>query len=146
MRGLILVLSSGLFDLAHAGVASGCAVALTIICLLQYVVHVHRMALTDRLLLTTREQKALVDRELEYISEELAEARRERTASRFESQVLRDFVSQTESEKAMRAFLRRFVPNPDEGFAAFLRHDQGRLVIGQSQGLFDARATVLDLE
>ena len=120
--------------------------ALTIICLLQYVVHVQRMALAGRLLLAAREQKELISRELEHIFDELAEVKRDRTASRFESQVLREFVSQADCDKAMRAFLRRFVPNPDEGFAAFLRHEQSRLAIAQSHGLFDGTATVLDLE
>ena len=120
--------------------------ALTIICLLQYVVHVQRMALAGRLLLATRDQKELLSRELEHIFNELAEVKRDRTASRFESQVLREFVSQADCDKAMRAFLRRFVPNPDEGFAAFLRHEQSRLAIAQSHGLFDGTAAVLDLE
>jgi len=121
-------------------------VALTVICLLQYVIHVHRMALAGQLLEATREQKDLITSELDQIANELAELKRERTACRFESQVLRDFVAQADCDKAMRAFLRRFVPNPDEGFAAFLRHDQGRLAISQSHGLFDSASTILDLE
>ena len=141
-----MVLSSALFDFAGTGVASGCAVALTIICLLQYVVHVHRMALTARLLRATREQKELISGELESISSELAEVKRERTVSRFEALVLREFVAQADSDKAMRAFLRRFVPNPDEGFAAFLRHDQGRVATLQRQGFFDGAATVLEID
>ena len=120
--------------------------ALTVICLLQYVIHVHRMALAGQLLEATREQKDLITSELDQIANELAELKRERTACRFESQVLRDFVAQADCDKAMRAFLRRFVPNPDEGFAAFLRHDQGRLAISQSHGLFDSASTILDLE
>ena len=141
-----MTLISSLFEFANAGVASGCAVALTVICLLQYVVHVHRMALAGRLLQATREQKDLISVELDHIANELAELKRDRTASRFESNVLRDFVAQSDCDKAMRAFLKRFVPNPDEGFAAFLRHDQGRLAISQSHGLFDSAACVLDLE
>src|SRR5258708_39392692 len=104
------------------------------------------MALASRLLQAAREQKELISYELDQISIELAELKRDRTASRFESQVLRDFVAQTDCDKAMRTFLKRFVPNPDEGFAAFLRHDQGRLAISQSHGLFDSSAAVLDLE
>ncbi len=140
------MLSLSLFEFANAGVASGCAVALTVICLLQYVVHVHRMALAGVLLQATREQKDLISCELDHIANELAQVKRDRTTSRFEAQVLRDFVSQTDCDKAMRAFLRRFVPNPDEGFAAYLRHDQGRLAIAQSHGLFDSAVCVLDLE
>lgn len=140
------MLSSALVDFANAGIASGCVVALTVICLLQYVIHVHRMALADRLLQATREQKDLLSIELDCISSELAELKRDRTASRFESQVLRDFITQADSDAAMRTFLRRFVPNPDDGFVAFLRHDQGRLAVSQSHGLFDSSATVMDVE
>ena len=46
--------------------------------------------------------------------------RRERMATRFESQVLREFVAQEDHDQALRVFLRRIVPNPEEGFAAFL--------------------------
>jgi diguanylate cyclase (GGDEF)-like protein len=145
-KGLTLVLSSAVFDFVNASVSSGCAAVLTVICLLQYIVHVHRMALAGGMLQASQEQKAQLFHELEHILNELAEAKRDRTASRFESHVLRDFVSQADCDKAMRAFLRRFVPNPEEGFAAFLNHDQGRLAITQSQGLFDGRSTILDLE
>jgi diguanylate cyclase (GGDEF)-like protein len=141
---LSLILS--FFEFANASFASGCAVALTVICLLQYVLHVHRLALAGRLLDATREQKDLISFELDHISNELAELKRDRTASRFESNVLRDFVAQSDCDKAMRAFLKQFVANPDEGFAAFLRHDQGRLAISQSHGLIDSAACVLDLE
>lgn len=126
--------------------SSGCAVALTVVCLLQYVIHVNRMALAGRLLQATREHRDEIVCELDQISNELAELKRDRNAFRFESQVLRDFVAQPDCDKAMRAFLRRFIPNPDEGFAAFLRHDQGRLAIAQSHGLFDGAATILDLD
>src|SRR5450759_5635394 len=102
----MLVLSSAIFDFANAGVASGCVVSLTVICLLQYVVHVHRTALAVGLLQATREQKDLISRELDYIANELAELKRDRTASRFESQVLRDFVVQADCDKAMRSFLK----------------------------------------
>ncbi len=145
-RGLILVLSSAIFDFANFGVSSGCVVALTVICLLQYFVHVHRMTLAGQLLEAARAQKDLITTELDQIASEMTELKRDRTASRFESQVLRDFVSQSDGDKAMRAFLRRFVPNPDEGFAAFLRHEQGRLAISQGFGLFDSASTILDLE
>ncbi|HEY2251885.1 MAG TPA: sensor domain-containing diguanylate cyclase [Planctomycetaceae bacterium] len=140
------MLSSTVFDVAGMGVSSGCVVALTVICLLQYVMHVNRMALAGRLLQATLEQRDQIAGELDQISSELAELKRDRNAFRFESQVLRDFVAQPDCDKAMRAFLRRFIPNPDEGFALFLHHDQGRLAVAQSHGLFDAAAAILDLD
>lgn len=138
--------SSALFDFVDAAISTGCTVALTFICLLQYIVHVHRMHHARRELRAAQEQTDLACQELDGVSGELSDCKRDRTATRFELQVLREFVSQEDHEKAIRGFMRRFVPNADDGFAAFLRHDQGRMVISQSHGLFDGPATVLDLE
>jgi diguanylate cyclase (GGDEF)-like protein len=140
------VLNSTFVDLVNACVQGGCAVALTVICLLQYMVHVSRLTLMRRQLHATRERQELVSRELKVVADELTEVKRDRAGTRFESQVLREFIAQEDHDKALRAFVRRFVSNPNEGFAAFLKHEQGRLMISQSQGLFDGPATILDLE
>ncbi|MBI3861806.1 MAG: GGDEF domain-containing protein [Planctomycetia bacterium] len=145
-RGLIPVFNLTLVEFVNACVFSGCTVALTVICLLQYIVHVGRMTLVRRQLQSTRERQELVSRELQVVADELAEVKRDRNVTRFESQVLREFVLQEDPDKALRAFMRRFVPNPNDGFAAFLRHDEGRLVITQSQGLFDGPSTIFDLD
>ncbi len=140
------MLNSTFVDLVNACVQGGCAVALTVICLLQYMVHVSRLTLMRRQLHATRERQELVARELKVVADELTDVKRDRAGTRFESQVLREFIAQEDHDKALRAFVRRFVSNPNEGFAAFLRHEQGRLMISQSLGLFDGPATILDLE
>ena len=140
------MLNSFIIEFVNACVLSGCTVALTVICLLQYVIHISRLTFVRRQLQATRERQELVSRELKVVTDELAEVKRERAGTRFESQVLREFISQEDHDKALRAFVRRFVSNPSEGFAAFLKHEQGRLMISQSQGLFDGPSTILDLE
>lgn len=87
-----------------------------------------------------------VQRELTGITTELSDVRRHQAMTRFEVQALREFVSQDDGDKAIRVFLRRFVPNASEGFAAFLRHDEGRLVVSQSQGLLDRALAAIELE
>jgi diguanylate cyclase (GGDEF)-like protein len=141
-----LLPTPALFCFVDAAISSGCTVALTVICLLQYILHVHRMHQARGALLSAEEQTELACRELDGLSNELSDFKRERTGTRFELQVLREFVGQEDHDKAIRGFMRRFVPNTEEGFAAFLRYDQGRMVIAQSHGLFDGAATVLDLE
>ena len=87
-----------------------------------------------------------VQRELTGVTTELSDVKRHQAMTRFEVQVLREFVSQEDGDKAIRAFLRRFVPNPNEGFAAFLRHEEGRLVLSQSHGLFAGPDAAIEID
>ena len=133
-------------DLTGAGVASGCAVALAIICLLQYLANLYRIRRVRREMAGVKAEREQVRCELEGITDELQDIKRDRTVTRFEAQVLREFVSQQDGDKALRLFLRRFVPNPAEGFAAFLRHDGGRLYVAQSHGMVEGGTTMLAID
>lgn len=121
----------------NVSVSSGCVAALAMICLLQYLAHVHRINRVRREMAGVKAEHELVRYELAGVADELQDMKRDRTVTRFEAQVLREFVAQEDGDKALRMFLRRFVPNPAEGFAAFLRHEDGRLCVAQSHGLLD---------
>lgn len=128
-------LSISVLGFVSASVSSGFVVALATICLLQYCAHVHRVNRIRLEIADTRLHHDDVRRELKGVANELSDVKCDRTITRFEVQVLREFVAQQDCDKAVRVFMRRFVPNPDEGFAAFLQHKEGRLVIAQSHGL-----------
>jgi diguanylate cyclase (GGDEF)-like protein len=121
--------------LGNPNVAGACVAALAIICLLQYLAHLHRMNRVRREMAGVKAEHELVRYELAGVADELQDMKRDRTMTLFEAQVLREFVAQEDGDRAVRTFLRRFVPNPDEGFAAFLWHEGGRLRVAQSHGL-----------
>src|SRR5262245_60398007 len=123
-----------LFEFANASVSGGCAVALTFICLLQYVAHMHRMTRIRREIAEAERRHETVCRELDGVANELIDARRDRSVTRFEAQSLREFVSQEDCHKAVRSLLRRFAPNAEDGFAAFLRLEGKRILVSQSYG------------
>jgi diguanylate cyclase (GGDEF)-like protein len=130
-----------------ASVSSGSVVALALICLLQYLAHVHRLNRVRREIADVRTEHDELRRELHGVSNELTEARRERTISRFEAQVLREFVLEQDCDKAVRVFVRRFVPDPENGFAAFFsRREDGRMTASHSHGMQVRFADNLDLE
>src|SRR5438094_572619 len=123
---------SGLFDFANATVSTGSVVALAVICLLQYALHIHRLNRFRR--------------EVDDVASELSDVVRDRTVTRFEVQALREFVSQQDFDRAMRVFLRRFVSDPDSSFAAFLRPEQGKWTVSQSLGLSDGLTAPFDFD
>jgi len=87
-----------------------------------------------------------VRRELNGVASELSHVKRDRTITRFEVQVLREFVSQEDGDKAVRVFMRRFIPNPEEGFAAFLQQKEGRMIVSQSHGLFAGPEAAIEID
>jgi diguanylate cyclase (GGDEF)-like protein len=139
-------LYASVLGLTSAGASSACVVALAIICLLQYLAHVNRLNRVRREMAGVKAEHELVRYELAGVADELQDMKRDRTMTRFEAQVLREFVAQDDGDKAVRMFLRRFAPNPDEGFAAFLRHEGGRLCVAQSQGLLDGETASFALD
>jgi diguanylate cyclase (GGDEF)-like protein len=142
-----MALTSSLIAFIDAGVSNGLAVALATICLLQYFTHLYRLNRVRREMQEARQQREDMRRKLSGVTHELDDVKRERTANRFEAQALREFVAQEDGEKAVRSFIRRFIPNPDEGFAAFyLRREDGQLLVSQSHGLEIGPAATLDLE
>src|SRR5262249_31351307 len=105
------------------------------ICLLQYLAYVHRMNRIRRAMAQAESQYGAVRCELSGVTGELDDVRKDLAVERFEAEVLREFVAQLDGDKALRTFLKRLVPAPGTGFAAFLRNAAGRMVVSQSYGL-----------
>ncbi|HTI52290.1 MAG TPA: sensor domain-containing diguanylate cyclase [Planctomycetaceae bacterium] len=105
---------STLYGFVNASVSGGYVVALAFICLLQYVAHVHRLN-------RARRDQEKCSRELSDIATELIAAQRDRSLTRHENQVLREFLEESDCEKALKGILRRLAPKADENFAACLR-------------------------
>ncbi len=126
-------------DVMNHAASGGYAAALATICLLQYLAHVYGLSSSRR-----REERHR--EEITGLSNELNNLQRDRQISRYENQLLRDFVAQSDSNRALALILRRFMTNTDEGFAAFLRHDDGKFVVEQARGLSQTAAPRLTLD
>lgn len=120
-----------LFQFVNASVSGGYVVALAVICLLQYVIHIHHMN-------RARRERERCQTELDGMSSELAAARRDGSLRRQESQTLREFLNETDCAQAIRIVLRRLVSNPDEGCAICLRRVPEGWSTEQSLGLSEA--------
>lgn len=126
-RGVYVLLASFLDFVTHA-VSGGYVLALAAICLLQYVAHVYGLT-------TNRRDRKQFRRQIDGLESQLSTMQRERQLSRYENQMLREFVSQSDSQRAISLVLRRLVPNSDEGFACFLRCEVEALHTDQTRGL-----------
>ena len=103
-------------------------VALALVCLLQYAVHVHRMN-------KARQESNRVKGQLQNLEVEFADVTRDRLLTRLENHILRDFVSQSEIEQAIDVLLRRFVVDQRKGFGVFFRNKPTGIEILASRGL-----------
>ncbi len=140
------MLSRALFEFASMAVSNGYSVALATICLLHYVAHVHRLTRIRRDLNNARTAHEIVRRELRGMTSELDDMKRDRALNRFETQVLREFLSQENCDQAVRAFLRRIVSDRGDGLAAFLRFKEGGLSVWQSHGFVDVPPRTINFE
>jgi diguanylate cyclase (GGDEF)-like protein len=128
-----------LFEAVDQSVAGGYVAALALICLLQYVLYVYRL---------TQERK----RNQEYRSEmdglevELEGVQKDRTLSRLENHILREFVSETELSKALELLLLRYTPNRDDGLGAFVEIQDHNQVVVHSRGLADESLSKLQVD
>lgn len=109
-------------------VAHGNLVALAIVCLLQYSYSLYRIT-------RIRKLAAKFQQEVNHLSVEMLQLERERMVHRLENQILREVLIQTECRKALQVLLKRFVPNPDDAFAAFILFDAINDPIVHARGL-----------
>lgn len=103
-------------DALNHTLANGNAVALALVCLLQYVYSLLRISRVRYLASQYQEQ-------VDTLSLEMLQLDRERMVHRLENQILRDVLTQTDCRKSIAILLKRFVPNADDGFAAFVMSD-----------------------
>lgn len=112
-------------------VAGGYVLALGLICVLQYLLHLYKVSVASR-------EAKHYQEEMHALQDDFRSVQRDRTLSRLENSILREFVSQTEIRTALELMMRRFIPDQNQGFAAFLKCDpQGHAEceVYQSRGL-----------
>src|SRR5262249_46994034 len=109
------------------------------VCLLQYFLHAYRLA-------GSRKQTEQFREELAGLEDELTTVQKDRTITRLENHILREFVAETECDKALGLVLRRFVTNPKDGFSAFLQYREPAFKVKQSRGLSDASADAMKVD
>lgn len=119
-------------------IAGGAILALGSVALIQYLHHVWRMA-------QVRVGREHAEAERQTAEDQLADFRREHALTRLENQVLREFVSQTRPEQAIDLLLRRFVPQPDRGFAALIERTEAGTICEFNRGLSEESLTSLRL-
>ena len=110
---LLQIPYSVLVQFVHSSVSGGYVVALGVICLLQYVLHVHQMN-------RERRERAQCHRDKSGVEIELHAARRDRTLTTHENRVLREFLSEPECDRAIERLLRSFTAIGGAGWAACL--------------------------
>ncbi len=108
--------------------ASGNIVFLSLVCLLQYVIYLLRVGRIQK-------QAETFQDELSQLESALNLVQKDRSLTRFENRVLREFITQPECDKALAMLLRRFAPHADNGFAVFAKVQGATLTIVQSRGL-----------
>ena len=103
--------------LAHGAVAGGYVLSMALVCLVQYAFHMFRMS-------QAQQRNRRYEQQMQGLEGELNIAQKDRTISRLENQILREFVSETEVPKALEVVLRRFIPDTQTGFGAFVRFQE----------------------
>lgn len=133
------MLMTGWLDFVQMVVGSGYTVSLTVICFLQYFAYLYRMT-------QSRKETDRYRHEVAGLETTLVSVQKDRTLTKYENQILREFVSQTECDKALGLLLRRFVPNTDQGFVALIQFQSEGAAITHSRGLSCASCTRLTID
>jgi len=112
----------------HGTVSSGYVIAMALICLLQYVLYLHRLAQSHQARASYCREKSEIEAALQIVTNE-------RSLSRIENQLLREYITQAEPERGLERLLRHFVPDKSNGFSALLEIHSGRLGTRCDRGL-----------
>ncbi|HID23912.1 MAG TPA: hypothetical protein EYP14_16140, partial [Planctomycetaceae bacterium] len=115
-------------QIIYGTVSSAYVVAVALICILQYVLHVHRLCEQRRRHESERDQRRK-------LASTLRDVQAQQLVSRVESQILHEFIVSQDPQRAIADLLRRFVPNKAEDFAAVLEVQEKRLRVLQARGL-----------
>ncbi|NOX53030.1 MAG: GGDEF domain-containing protein [Planctomycetes bacterium] len=100
-------------QIAYSTVSSAYVVAMALVCILQYVLHVHRLSEQRRRNDAERRQK-------EKLASALRDVQSRQLVSRTESQILHELIVADDLHRAIAELLRQFVPNKATDFAAIL--------------------------
>ena len=118
-------------QIVRGTVSSTYVVAMAMICVLQYVLHMHRLT-------QEREKSEYQKRQKRELASALRCAEAEQSISRLENQILREYLSAPDAQRGLACLLRHFVPHPETGFAALLELHDDETVIHRSRGLSQA--------
>jgi diguanylate cyclase (GGDEF)-like protein len=123
-------------------VAGGYVLAIGLVCVLQYLLHFYKLSVAGR-------EASRHRNEMNALQDDLQSVQRDRTMSRLENGILREFVAQTEIKTALELMMRRFVPHTGEGFSAFLKWTpdaEPEYEIYQSRGLSEESCRDLHID
>ncbi|MCH7688699.1 MAG: GGDEF domain-containing protein [Planctomycetes bacterium] len=109
-------------------IAGGYIVAITVICLLQYVVHVYKFYRASQ-------RSSHQRRMMETLEAELSETRREHAVARLENDLLQEITTHSESGGTFDLLARRFAPNRAEDFCVIVKPEPTGDVVLHSRGL-----------
>ena len=126
-------------EFARNAISSGCVLAMAGICLIQYAWHTWRMSRTVR-------DKERHKREMRGLEHELSSVERDRSLTRLENQMLREFVAETDGERALQLLLRRYIPNSGAGFVVYVRFESRVVVVQASRGLSQGSLDSLEID
>jgi len=138
----VIVIAQIWYKLMHAvddSVAGGYVHALALICFLQYVVHLYRA-------LQNKRQTQRYERQCQQYECELSDINRDRVISQLENRILREFVSETDFDRALVVLLRNFVPLPENGFCACVKMHGEQAEVFQSRGLSEESLSTFSID
>jgi len=115
-------------DILLQATLNGTTLALASICFLQYVLQVYRG-------MKARQVHLQLQENMFKLEDELHDTKSRHSMSCLENHILREFVSQTELQKALKLLLRRFVPNPACGFSAVIEVSEHLQRLVSTRGL-----------
>lgn len=136
---MIFQFLSSLQNLSSSAVAGGSLVAMTGVCLVQYVSGLVRKKRHAREVQRLRHEAEAMESELRVLNSD-------QSVTRLENQILREILSQSEFTKALDQLLKRLVPNVSEGFAAFIEIGPELNGPRQTRGLSDESCRNFRLE
>ena len=133
-----LAIIPSLSELARLTVSGGFLISLSLVCLLQYLLYLHRMS-------RIRQEHARVSAALQALENQYVETQRDCSVATVENVVLRDFIVAPPPEKLVQTLLEQLVPDPSCGWAAYIAlHPEPHVF--QFRGLQESPPDIVDTE
>jgi len=125
---MTLNIFNSLAEVVDNAVSGGYVLAMALVCVLQYILHLYRLS-------NIKEESDRIRSEMRGLEGELHVVQKDRMLTHLENHILREFVSQTEPDRALDLLLRRFVPSKYDGFGIFLIYESGVPHVLHQRGL-----------
>lgn len=130
--------SANFLSWAQETITSGHLISIALICLLQYAYHTYRIT-------TARRRSQEFSLKVGTLSDELTTIKKEHSLSCMENSILKEFLAQASAEQAFELLLRRYVPDIQVGFAAFVKTTNSGTEVLRSRGLSEQSKSRLSL-